>query len=224
MLDPEVAAGFLVNRTGDPDEQAAAELAGELGGLPLALEQAAAYIQATGDHPGRVPGAVPGPAGGPAGPRRAAGYPADGGDHLGAGACPGWRRGARPRRGCCGCWPAWRPSRSRWPCCSPTRRSLASWPRSVAAAVGPLLGDPLAAGDAVAALRRYSLVTPAGDGLVLVHRLVQAVTLDQMPADAGRPVAAGRRGPGRGRDPRRPRAARGLAGVRGAAAARPGCP
>ena len=48
VLDTEVAAAFLVSRTGDPDEQAATELAGELGGLPLALEQAAAYIQATG--------------------------------------------------------------------------------------------------------------------------------------------------------------------------------
>ena len=36
------------------------------------------------------------------------------------------------------------------------------------------------------ALRRYSLITPAGDGLVSVHRLVQAVTLDQMPADVAR--------------------------------------
>ena len=49
VLDPEVAADFLVNRTGDADRQAALELAGELGGLPLALEQAAAYIQATGE-------------------------------------------------------------------------------------------------------------------------------------------------------------------------------
>jgi hypothetical protein len=49
VLDVQVAAGFLVTRTGDPDEQAAAELAGELGGLPLALEQAAAYIGASGD-------------------------------------------------------------------------------------------------------------------------------------------------------------------------------
>src|SRR5260370_4090646 len=50
VLDVPVAAGFLVKRTGDPDGQAAAELAGELGGLPLALEQAAAYIGATGDN------------------------------------------------------------------------------------------------------------------------------------------------------------------------------
>ena len=37
-----------MDRTGDPDERAAVDLAAELGGLPLALEQAAAYIQATG--------------------------------------------------------------------------------------------------------------------------------------------------------------------------------
>ena len=53
----------------------------------------------------------------------------------------------------------------------------------VADTVGPLLGDPVAMGDAVAALRRYSLVTPDGDA-VLVHRLVQAITLAQIPSDA----------------------------------------
>ena len=58
MLDRDVAAAFLVNRTGDQDRQAARDLADELGGLPLALEQAAAYIQATG-HLGQVPGLVP---------------------------------------------------------------------------------------------------------------------------------------------------------------------
>src|SRR5262249_60532562 len=53
----------------------------------------------------------------------------------------------------------------------------------LAAIVGPLLDDPLAVGDAVAALRRYSLVSPAGHGLVLMHRLVQHVTLAQISAD-----------------------------------------
>jgi hypothetical protein len=48
VLDPQVAAEFLVGRTGDPDRRAALDLAGELGGLPLALEQAAAYVLATG--------------------------------------------------------------------------------------------------------------------------------------------------------------------------------
>ena len=46
--------------------------------------------------------------------------------------------------------------------------------------IGPPLDDPVAAGDAVAALRAYSLITPAGDGMVLVHRLVQAVILAQL--------------------------------------------
>ncbi len=51
----------------------------------------------------------------------------------------------------------------------------------VARVLVPLLEDELAAKDAVAALRRYSLVRPAGDQAVSVHRLVHAVTADQMP-------------------------------------------
>ena len=46
----------------------------------------------------------------------------------------------------------------------------------------PLLGDPVAAGDAVTALRRYSLAALAGNGLVQVHRLVQAITRAQLTA------------------------------------------
>ena len=38
-----------MNRTGDHDRQAAAGLAAELDGLPLALEEAGTYIQATAD-------------------------------------------------------------------------------------------------------------------------------------------------------------------------------
>src|SRR5215469_3703185 len=52
--------------------------------------------------------------------------------------------------------------------------------RPVAKVLKPL-ADPLATSDAIAALRRYSLVTPAGDKRVSVHRLVQAVTADQIP-------------------------------------------
>ena len=47
----------------------------------------------------------------------------------------------------------------------------------------PLLEDDLARDEAVAGLRRYSLITAPHDGLVSVHRLVQAITLDQLPAD-----------------------------------------
>src|SRR5262249_20934484 len=48
VLDREAAGDFLVTRTGDADRQAAAGLAEAVGGLPLALEQAAAYAQAAG--------------------------------------------------------------------------------------------------------------------------------------------------------------------------------
>ena len=85
VLDAEVAAEFLVNRTGDPDRQAALELAGELGGLPLALEQAAAYIQATGDSLAGYLASFRQRRAGHAGPRRADRVRQDGGHHLGAG-------------------------------------------------------------------------------------------------------------------------------------------
>jgi hypothetical protein len=49
MLEQEIAAAFLIDRTRDVGQEVAARnLADELGGLPLALEQAAAYMQATG--------------------------------------------------------------------------------------------------------------------------------------------------------------------------------
>ena len=63
MLAPEAAAGFLVNRTGDPDRQAAQDLAETLGRLPLALEQAAAYIKVVGGHSRRLPVPIPAKAG-----------------------------------------------------------------------------------------------------------------------------------------------------------------
>jgi len=47
-LPPDEAADFLVKRTGDKDRDAALRLAEELGSLPLALEQAGAYIEACG--------------------------------------------------------------------------------------------------------------------------------------------------------------------------------
>ncbi|HET7017449.1 MAG TPA: hypothetical protein VFI65_26240, partial [Streptosporangiaceae bacterium] len=51
VLDAQVAAQFLTARTGAADHYVTLELATELGGLPLALEQAAAYMQATGIQP-----------------------------------------------------------------------------------------------------------------------------------------------------------------------------
>jgi hypothetical protein len=182
VLDPEVAAGFLVTRTGDADRWAAMDLAGELGALPLALEQAAAYIQATETtmagylsmfrdrrtelltrgqtrgHPGGVAVTL-----GLAVSRVGEQAPAAAG-LLRLVAC----LAAEP---------------------VPLALLLANSQTAdqiapgVAATLGPLLGDEVAVGDAVAALRRYSLITSVGNGLVLVHRLVQAVALAQVSAE-----------------------------------------
>ncbi len=126
---PEVAAEFLVSRTGDPDRRAALDLAGELGGLPLALEQAAAYVQASGDTLAGYLASFRQRRAGPAGPRRADRVPRDGGHHL-----DGWRlrtcsRPRRARPGCCGCWRSARPRRSRCACCC---NPAPAWPGSSA--------------------------------------------------------------------------------------------
>ena len=182
VLDTEVAAGFLVNRTGDLDERAAEDLAEELGGLPLALEQAAAYTQATGTTLAGYLSMFVDRRADLLARGEAAGHPADVAATLGL---------ALSRLGDDA--PAAAGLARLLACLAPEPVPLAlllagaqvtgKLIPDVAATVGPLLGDPVAAGDAVAALRRYSLVTPAGGGLVLVHRLVQAVTLAQLPAD-----------------------------------------
>ena len=183
VLDTEVAADFLVTRTGDADRAAARELAGELGGLPLALEQAAAYMQATGTG---LAGYLPlfqarqadllarG---------EAAGHPADVAATLGlalsrlAGEAPdatGLLRllaflapepvplplllADQQAAGLLG--PRWRPRSGR--CWAIRWRSGTRSPRCAA----------------------IPWSTPAGHGLVLVHRLVQAITRAQLTAEA----------------------------------------
>jgi hypothetical protein len=183
LLDRDVAAGFLVNRTGDPDSRAALDLADLLGGLALALEQAAAYVQATGNtlaaylalfrqRPAEMlsRGEPTGYSG------TVASTWALAFDHL-QHTAPGAVGLLRLLAFCA-------------PEAVPLRLLLQPRPvlagrlgNDVAAVLVPLLEDPLAAGDAIAALRRYSLVTPAAGGAVSVHRLVQAVTSDQMPAE-----------------------------------------
>ena len=195
----------------------------ELGGLPLALEQAAAYVQATGATLAGYLASFRQRRAGPAGPRRARRVRQDGGHHLAAGVRAAGSKPPRARPGCCGCWRSARPRRSRcacccsparaWPGCS-ARRWRRCWCRCWRTRWRPGTRSRRCAGT------RWS--PRPTDGSVSVHRLVQAVTADQMPAELAEPVAAGRRRPDRGRDPRRRRAARGLADMRGAAAARPG--
>ena len=186
VLDPDVAAGFLVSRTGDPDRQAARDLADVLGGLPLALEQAAAYMQAVGDT--------------------LAGYLAlfrqRRAEMLARGEPTGYSKTVastwalafdRLQQTAPGAVGLLRLLAFCAPEAIPLRLLLQPRPElagrlgdEVAPVLAPLLEDPLAAGDAIAALRRYSLVTPAAGGSVSVHRLVQAVTADQMPAELAR--------------------------------------
>ena len=218
-LDRDVAAGFLMDRVGDPDEQVARTLAGELGGLPLALEQAAAYTQASGGSlasylalfrqrrrdvlargkPPLYPGTVA--------TTWALAFTRL--EHSASGAAGLLRLLAfcAPEPVPLGLLLKSRPGLTNW---------LAA---EVADVLVPLLTDELAAWDAVAALRQYSLVRPAGDGSVSVHPLVQAVTADQMPADLAQ---AWRRAAGAqtGHSQRRPGAAAPLADLRGTAAAR----
>src|SRR5215468_5037005 len=182
VLDTEVAALFLVNRAGDPDSQAAAGLAAELGGLPLALEQAAAYIEATGITLAEYLSLFA--------DRRAdllargadAGHPADVAATLGL-ALSRLGEEAPAAAGLLWLLAFLAPEPVPLHLLLSDAQVAGKLAPAVAATIGPLLGDRVAEGDAVAALRRYSLITPAGDGLVLVHRLVQAITRDQTPAD-----------------------------------------
>ena len=183
VLGREAAAGFLGKRTGDADRQAALDLAGELGNLPLALEQAGAYIQATRDSLAGYLGLFRQRRPDMLARGKAIGYPetvattwslAFG--ELGRSAPQA--AGLLRLLACCAPEPI------------PLRLLLRPRPGltgrlgdQVAQVLVPLLEDELARKDAVAALRRYSLITLAGDGPVLVHRLVQAVTTDQMPPE-----------------------------------------
>jgi hypothetical protein len=193
VLDTGVAAGFLVERTGDANFRAAVGVAVAVGGLPLALEQAAAYIQATGDT---LAGYL-------------AGFRLRRADLLTRGEPTGY-----PGTVAAAWALAFRQLQDSAPgaagllrllaCCAPEavplRLLLRPRPKladqqdpEVAGVLASLLDDELATGDAIAALRRYSLVRPAGDGAVSVHRLVQAVTADQMPGqlrEAWRQAAA----------------------------------
>ena len=179
VLATSVAAGFLVERTGDRDDEAAAGVAEAVGGLPLALEQAAAYMQATG--------------------RDIAGYLALFRqrciDLLARGEPAGYEKQVATT------WTlAFDQLEQTAPvaigllrllaCCAPEQiplrlllKPLPGSADSLPADLEPILADPLAADDAVAALRRFSLISPPHDGMVSVHRLVQAVTLGGLADD-----------------------------------------
>jgi Tetratricopeptide repeat len=176
VLDLEVAADFVQARTGDADPTAGRELAIALGGLPLALEQAAAYMLVVG--------------------RGIADYLRlfirRRGELLARGEPAGYGRQVATT------WTlAFDYLQRTTPqavallqllaCCAPDNIPLSlllrPWPEltdDLPAQLSHLLDDPLAADDALAALRRFSLVSAPRDEQVSVHRLVQAVTLDKL--------------------------------------------
>jgi tetratricopeptide (TPR) repeat protein len=183
VLPTPQAARFLLARTDERDEAAATRLAGTLGGLPLALEQAGALIAQSG------------------GVLSLAGYQAQfeqrSRELLGRG---------RPYSYAHTVDTTWELS------LKPLRRQAPSTVEllTLAAFLGPddlpwsLLSehadqlpavlaaaarDPVALGETVAALRRYSLVKTVGDGLA-VHRLLQTVVREDLDS-AGQQAWAG---------------------------------
>jgi hypothetical protein len=183
VLDAAAAVGFLASRTGSTDRAAAADLAGELGGLPLALGQAAAYMRATGMSMRAYLELFRARQADLLARGEAAGHPAHVAATLGL-ALSELRNQA----------PAALGLMRLLAFLAPEPVPLGLLLSDVAAAAGlsaddvpaeiaSLTGDPVACGDVVAALRRYSLVTPAGDGAVLVHRLVRAVTRAALTAE-----------------------------------------
>jgi hypothetical protein len=181
ILDTEVSASFLVGRTGDADQAAALELAEALAGLPLALEQAAGYMQATGTTVGRYLLLFRDRQADLLARGEAAGHPLDVAATFGL-ALSRLEEQAPAAAGLLRLLAFLAPD--------PIPLGLlvadqAPGLRSPeATGIGPLLGDPVTTGDAITALRRYSLLSPAGDGLVLVHRLVRAIARGRLTAGA----------------------------------------
>ena len=194
VLSADDAAGFLASRTGSADQEpAAVALAAELGGLPLALEQAAAYILASGSTLAGYLELFR---------RHRSGLLARGGPHgYGKTIATTWslafteldqqapQAAALLRLLAC-CAPEPVPVGTLLRLAPGTARQL---PADLGHILAPLLEDELAANDAIAELRRFSLITFAGHGKVLMHRLVQAATVDRMTvsqADSWRQAAA----------------------------------
>ena len=177
-----MAAEFLVNRAGDPNVQAAEDLAEELGGLPLGLEQAVAYIRATGTTLAEYLSLVQDRRDELLARGEAAGHSADVAATVGL-ALSRLEDETPAAAGLLELLACLAPEPVPLTLLLADRSSAGEPGPGLAAGVGPLPGGWVAAADAVAALDRYVLVTPAGAGLVLVHHLVQHAFLAQLSAE-----------------------------------------
>ena len=184
VLDQATAARFLLTRTGagNGEEAASAELATELGGLPLALEQAAAYMRATGrtipdylrvfrDWQAELMAR-----GNPVGydKRVTTTWVLAFAELTRSGLASGLLR----MLACCA--PEDIPLRL---LLRPRPGLAATFGPDVAPLLGPLIDSPFAYNEAVGGLRRYSLISAPRDGFVSVHQLVQKITADQLDPD-----------------------------------------
>jgi tetratricopeptide (TPR) repeat protein len=169
---------FLGKRSGGEEPEAAGELAGELGDLPLALAQAAAYIDARAVTISRYMALYrdPGLA------RRLRDEGLDSGEYPASVARTwlltfGRLSGDRPAavellRLCAFLDPD-----------DIELEVLAAGAAEAGAVLAAGLGDRLERAETVGALARASLVTATAEGGLRVHRLVQAVTRDQLDDD-----------------------------------------
>jgi tetratricopeptide (TPR) repeat protein len=171
VFTPAESVEFLRTRTGQDDEDAARALADALGNLPLALEQAGAYIEETGTSLASYLNL----------------FQERQKDLLGRG-----KPAAYPDTVATTWDLSFQKAREEVPV-SADLLSLCAFlapddiPKSILAEGSDHLPEPLDSAvademvlnDAVAALRRYSLLNVADDALS-VHRLVQAVTRDRL--------------------------------------------
>ncbi len=173
IFAPEEAIDFLCKRTGQADRDAAARLAEALGYLPLALTQAAAYIEETGksvadylalyqQHRQKLLSRA----------KPAADYPYT--------VATTWELSFQAVQQQCAAatdllhlCAFLAPEEIPWDLLQPTLSEVEQLKASA-------LADPLESDEAVAVLRRYSLLE-VKDQALLLHRLVQQVTQDRLP-------------------------------------------
>ena len=180
QLDLEVfsraeSMAFLCRRSGRPEPEAAGELAAELGDLPLALAQAAAYIDARAVTIGGYLALYRDPALA----RRLRDEGLDAGEYpasvartwlLTIGQLSADRPAAVDLLRLCAFL-------------SPDEIDLGVLATGAAGGLAAVLGDHLERTETAGALARASLLTATGEGRIRVHRLVQAVTRDQLDED-----------------------------------------
>jgi tetratricopeptide (TPR) repeat protein len=170
-LTLEEATGFLLRRTGEADRKLAARLAESLGRLPLALEAAAAYLEATGRSLGSYLGLLEDQQ------QLLLDSPSSGAQE----------------QNLRGTWElSFRQVEAELPAAADLLRLMAflapeDVPFSLVAKgrehlpaeLAALAGDPVQLDACVAALRRYSLIKVQGDSASL-HRLVQLATRSRL--------------------------------------------